>query len=426
MPSPAALLTRARQRRPFLDHLVRMVQRYQADAGDRLAAGVTFYWFLSLFPILLLAVAILGYVYDGPGEAQRKVQSALGSYLPGPTRDTIVMVLTNAKKSAGILGVVGLLLSGLGWIDALREAIRSLWHQNVTAGNVVVRKLVDIVVLLGLFATIGASVAVTGIATAANNFALGLVGLDKSPVATVVTVVLTYVLAGFADTLLFLYLLTRLARVRSPLRRVLKAALFGAVGFEVLKVVGAFYVARTTTKGQATYGAFAVLIGLLVFLNLVSRFILVTASFAVTAPYDSDVAPSGTADREQARKAGIPQEFADADPDDPPNLREQGAPSPLLPAVQGRTPPQDEPEGRHSTGASGGSSLTPQAATGRRRAGGGPSGAAATGGTAAAPALRGEAATRRAANIGAGVIGLGLAAVLAYALRTVWGALRRR
>ena len=90
---------------------------------------------------------------------------------------------------------------------------------------------------------------------------------------------------------------TRLPRVKTPLVKVLRTAVFGAVLFEILKFGGAYYVARTTTKGEATYGTFAVVVGLLLFLNLASRLILITAAFAVTAPYDSDVAPSGTADR---------------------------------------------------------------------------------------------------------------------------------
>ena len=45
---------------------------------------------------------------------------------------------------------------------------------------------------------------------------------------------------------------------------------------------------------------------------------------------------------------GLPEEFADDDPDDPPNLLEEGAPSPLQAAVEGKVPPQDEPSGRTS------------------------------------------------------------------------------
>ena len=343
MSALTGVVPRARQRLPLLDHLIRAYQRYQADTGDQLAASVTFYWFLSLFPILLLAISLLGYVYGA--DAQGRVSAALGGYLPEPLVQTIGTTLENAKGKAGLIGLIGLLLSGLGWIDALRQAIRTMWHHNVQAGNLVVRKLTDIVILVGLFATVGASVVVTGAATAASGATLELFGIAETTLARVFSTVLAFVLAGAADTALFLFLFTRLARVRSPLTRVLRGALFGAVGFAVIKWVGAFYVSRTTSKGEATYGTFAVVVGLLLFLNLVSRFLLFTAAFTVTAPYDSDVAPSGTASAEQARKAGIPQEYADQDPDHPPVLQDEGAPTPLRNAVQGRTPPQHEPEG---------------------------------------------------------------------------------
>ena len=61
MPSPQALLTRVRAQRPALDHLVRAFGRYQADAGDRQAAAVTFFGFLSFFPVLALATSVLSY-----------------------------------------------------------------------------------------------------------------------------------------------------------------------------------------------------------------------------------------------------------------------------------------------------------------------------------------------------------------------------
>ena len=336
MASPKALFARARQQRPLLDHLVRTVQRYQADTGDRLAASVTYFWFLSLFPIVLLAISLLGYVYGD--QANARVQDALGGVLPPQLVETLGTTLEEAKGPAGVLGILGTLYSGLGWIDALREAIRAVWHQNVLAGNIVVRKLVDVVVLVGLFATIAASVLTTGLVTGFSSTLLGLLTIDDRLPARVFTRVLGYALALVADTALFLYLFARLSRVKNPLRRLLAGAVFGAVGFELLKVLGGVYVARSTSKGEATYGTFAVVVGLLLFLNLVSRLLLLASAFVVTAPYDSDVAPSGTASAEQARKAGIPEEFADDDPDDPPTLQEDGAPSPLLAAVQGRRP----------------------------------------------------------------------------------------
>ena len=336
MINPKALFQRVRQKRPLLDHLVRMFQRYQADGGDRLASSVTFYWFLSLFPILLIAVFFTRLLLGD--DAGQQITDGLGPYLGRPTATAVGDVVQHSAGKAGLIGLVGTLLSGLGWIEALREAIRTVWHQNIKAGNIVTRKVADVVALVGLFAVIAASVVVSGAATAATNQVLSFLGLDGSLPAKAFTVVLSYVLGALIDVGIFLYLFVRLAKVPTPLRRVLKGAVFGAVGFEVLKFFGAFYIGRTTSKGEATYGTFATVVGLLLFLNLVSRLVLYTAAFTVTAPYDDDVAPSGTADREQARKAGIPQEYADADL----NVTEDGAPTPLAAALRGEVR-QDQP-----------------------------------------------------------------------------------
>jgi membrane protein len=329
---PGELLSRAREKRPLLDHLVRMVQRYQADAGDRLASAVTYYWFLSLFPILLIAVYVTRKALGD--DAGSQVTSGLGPYLGQATAGAIAKVVQDSAGKAGLIGLFGTLLSGLGWIDALREAIRTMWHQNIRAGNIITRKVADVIALVGLFAVIAGSVVVSGAATAATNSVLSFLGLAESSTAKVVTIVLSYVLGALIDIGIFLYLFLRLAKVPTPVREVFKGAVFGAIGFEVLKLAGAFYIGRTTSKGEATYGSFAVVVGLLLFLNLVSRLVLYTAAFTVTAPYDSDVAPSGTADSEQARKAGIPQEYVGTDL----NVQEDGAPSPLASAIRQDAP----------------------------------------------------------------------------------------
>ena len=429
MIAPAALLNRVRQRRPFVDHLVRTYGRYQADTGDRLAAGVTFYWFLSLFPILLVAIAIAGFVL-GDG-ARGQVVDGLHGYLPDSLSSTIGNVVQNSKGKAGVIGLIGTLLSGLGWIDGLREAIRTMWHQNVVAGNFFTRKVFDVGILLGLFAVIAASVVVSGAATVSTGAVLSLLGPSSTPGVALVTRVLGYVIGGAVDTGLFVYLFTRLARVRSPLRQVVRGALFGAVAFEVVKYLGAFYVARTTSKGEATYGTFAVVVGLLLFLNLVSRVILLAAAFTVTAPYDSDVAPSGTASAEQAKKAGIPQEYADHGPDDPPALQERGAPTPLRAAVQGRTPAPDEPSGRAAVAAGVSSPTAASQGSDQSRPGvarsvsdlGSEQSRVAAGSPKASPS--GAVAVQRAAWVATGAFGAAVLGVAVHAVGSLRGALRR-
>ncbi|MCW2615934.1 MAG: putative integral rane protein, partial [Frankiales bacterium] len=338
MPNPKALLQRARDSRPGFDHLVRAFGRYQADAGDRQAAAVTFFGFLSFFPLLALAAALLSYFLGD--EAIGTVVDEVNSYAAGladqlQLRETLTS--NSTAGAAGVLGLLGLLYSGLGWVDALREAIRTIWHHNVKEGNFLVKKAKDVLILAGLGLTVVLSVGVSAATGAFREVALDAVGLEDSAVATAVTAVVGIALGLLTSTLLFLYLFWRLPRVTTPMSRVLRGALLAGVLFEVLKRVGALYIERTTEN--PVYGAFAVIVGLLVWINIVSRVLLLCAAWTVTAPYDSDVAPSGTADARTAREAGIPQEFADDDPDDPPNIQEEGAPSPLAAAVQGSVPP---------------------------------------------------------------------------------------
>lgn len=384
MISPKAAFASARDRHPFLDHLIRAFGRYQADAGDRQAAAVTFFGFLSFFPILALATSVLSYALGD--EAVGTVVREVNSYAPGLADQLgLEEILSDNTKAgvAGLLGLVGLLYSGLGWVDALREAIRAMWHHNVTAGNLLVKKAKDVVILVGLGVTIVASVAVSAATGAFTDVALDTIGLEKTFVATALAKAVGITLGLATSTALFLFLFWRLPKVTSPFRRVVRGALLAAVLFELLKRVGAIYIERTTEN--PLYGSFAVIVGLLVWINIVSRMLLICAAWTVTAPYDSDVEPSGTSNAAAAAKAGIPTEFADTDPDDPPTLQEDGAPSPLAAAVEGVTPSRHVPDARP-----------------------------------------GETRVRQAAQFTSGAMGVVLAAVLLHALRTLRDLVLRR
>jgi membrane protein len=380
-----------RGRFPALDHLFRAYTRYTADTGDRLAAAVTYFGFLAFFPLVVLAVSVLGFVLANNDTAIVQVQRQFEAFAPGLASQLPLREIVAARQGTGILGLVGLLYAGLGWVDALREAIRTVWHHNVKAGNIVVRKVVDVTVLAGLGLTLAASVVVSGLVSSATSWLLALVGLADAPGVALLLRVLGLALVVLVDVAVFLYLFIRLPRLTIPWRRVVKGAVFAAVGFEVLKYAGAFYVRHTTAN--PVYGTFAVIVGLLIWINLVSRFLLFAAAWTVTAPYDTDVAPSGTAGPKEAEKAGVPKEFADPDADGVRTLQEDGAPSPLRPALQGKPgvgfgdeEPGEQPAGRPPAA---------RAADTRRPV---------------APAVPHEHAVRAAGRVGAGAL---VAAVLA-------------
>jgi len=334
-----------RQRAPWLDHLIRAWSRYQSDSGDRLAASVTYFGFLSFFPIIALAFSVAGFVVDAYPSAQKDLIRQINNFLPGLSDKLNVATIGDAKVASGIIGLLGLLLAGLGWIDALREAIRVMWHHNLKVGNFFKKKILDIGILAGLGLTMIASVAVTGVSSAATGWLLKQIGLEGSLVADILLRIVGYVLALAVDMAIFLFLLIRLPKVATPMRQVLKGALFGAIGFEILKTVGSLLVKGATHN--PVYGVFAVVVGLLIWINYISRFTLFVAAWTVTAPFDTDVRPSGTADPAVADEAGIPTEYVSDDPDKVATTAGDGAPSPLAEALTG------DPEKNESANGSG-------------------------------------------------------------------------
>ncbi|MGB9376773.1 MAG: YihY/virulence factor BrkB family protein, partial [Mycobacteriales bacterium] len=314
MPDVKARVSALRQRWPWLDHAIRAYSRYNDDSGDRLAAALTYFGFLSIFPLLALAFSVLGYVLAGDAIAQARFEGTLEANLPGligGNRGLDVNRIVAAKAQAGVLGLAGLLFAGLGWVDAVRDAIRTIWHQKAFTGNVVSKKFRDILILAGLGLALGVSIAVTAAVTAASSYVLRKFGLDESLPAKVVAQVLGVALALVTSTGLFLYLFTRLPRLHTPWRRVVRGAILAAALFECLKLVGSFYVQRTTSN--PVYGTAAIAVGLLVWINLVSRIMLMCAAWTVTAPGDSDVSPSGTSSPAAARAAGLPESAAGGD-----------------------------------------------------------------------------------------------------------------
>jgi membrane protein len=286
-----------RKKSPQFDHVVRAWQRYSKDDGGQLAAAVTYFGFLSFFPLLALAFSVLGYIVVADPSLKSSVENALQQALPGiighGSGQVDVNKIAAAKAGAGIIGLLGLLYAGLGWVDSMRQALRHMWHQDADESNVVVKKLWDVVILIGLGVAMLASVLISSGATTATNSVLGWVGLDGSLTANVVLKILAPVMAIAADVAIFGWLYTRLAKSSEPTARVLRGALLMAVVFEILKLVGAFYLRGTTSN--ALYGTFAAVVGLLVWINLVSRLLLICAAWIVTAPYSDDRKPSGTA-----------------------------------------------------------------------------------------------------------------------------------
>jgi membrane protein len=285
-------LRAARARHPALDHAARAYRRHHEVRGGQVAGAVTYFGFLSFFPLLVLGFAAVGYISvwfpDAEQAITSTVQDAFPSLIGHEPGEMDIVDVQSARTVAGVIGLLGLLYAGLGWLNALRIGMRRVFGTLDEPLPFVRAKLVDLLVLLLLGATLLVSVVVSSLATSATRSALDTVGLADSRVATVLLKVLAVALAFALDTAVFAILLSRLPGAQLPWRRVRSGALLAALGFEVLKLLGTFLLARVTNN--PVYATFGVLVGLLVWINFVSQLLVYAAAWTATEPFPPEPA----------------------------------------------------------------------------------------------------------------------------------------
>jgi membrane protein len=274
-----------RRRRPWFDHLARAGGRYERTQGDLMAAGVTYFAFLALFPMLLLVASIIGLVLAGNALLQQELFDAIRQTFPGSVGGQLVREVAGAVHGAGVIGLValaGFLYAGLRTVDKLRIGMERIWKGHVEPSDVLRDNLQDALALVVLGAVGLAGLALTGGVTQATSHVLRLLGLADAVGYGILTWMVGLALAVASDVVIFLWLLRVVPSVSHPLRRLLPGALFGAAGFEVLKLIGGYYL--SAISNSVTASAFGGAVGLLVWINLVARFAFFTAAWTATLP----------------------------------------------------------------------------------------------------------------------------------------------
>lgn len=272
----------ARDRSPLLDHVVRMVEHYGNVNGSALAAAVTYFAFLSFFPIIALAFAVIGFVSRAYPNADEDLITAISDVLPGIVGGEDGLQLSTFQDNApGILsiGLVLALYSGLGWLSGMRAALIAVFEEpEKEKPNFFLGKARDILALLALGSVLLGSVAISGVATKLTTPILDLVGLGAG--ATPAIWVLGLALGLAANTVLFFAFFRLLAAPNAPTKSLWSGALLGAIGFEMLKQLSTFLLAGT--KDQPAAQAFGIALILVVWMNYFSRVVVLAAAWAHT------------------------------------------------------------------------------------------------------------------------------------------------
>ncbi len=308
-----ARITAEAEKRPWLDHLIRAAKRYSDQNGNHLAAAITYFSMLALFPLLLLAVSIAGFILSGHPDQFRDLQNSITDNAPSGLKDILKNAVNAAvRNKAGILsvGLLGAAYAGLGWVGNLRTAVQALWGETKPKTNFLTTKLRDLVALVGLGLAALVSVCLTTAGTSATRTIMTHTGLEDVWGAAIGTRIVGIVVAIAADVLIFAWMIARLPNQPVAIRSVLKGALLAAVGFEGLKIAATYYLPAVSHSPAA--GIFGIVLGFLVWINLVARFLLFATAWTATSRANRALAAE-VANAERALPAGPKDEPAPAD-----------------------------------------------------------------------------------------------------------------
>jgi membrane protein len=274
-----------RTEHPHLDHAVRTQEHYGDVKAGQQAGAVTYFGFLSVFPILALAFFVIGYVSQVVPDTRDTLVDAIDSMLPGiiGTGDNQLQLkdIEDAAGAVGLIGLVGVLYSGLGWLSALRDALITVFAlPDREQPNFVMGKVRDLLTLVVIGVVMLVAVAVTGVVAGFSEDLLDWAGLSTE--LGWLVKLLTIALGLPVNVLLFLVMFRLLAAPDIPFRAMLSGAVLGAVGFEILKQASTLLI--KATEGQPAFQAFGIALILVVWINYTSRVTLYAASWTWTHP----------------------------------------------------------------------------------------------------------------------------------------------
>ncbi len=283
-------LERARSRYGLVDIVVRVFKRFSETDGGSYSAALTYYTFLSLFPLLAVGAAVLGFItqsYDA--DRQREIfQDAILAFpmLEDALRPEGFQAIEQARQELALTGGLAALYAGSGAIVALEHALNKV-HRIDREPNFVEKRLRSLRWLAVLGVAFLLAVGLSAVGTALGG------GSDIA--GDVLSWVLRF-LSGAISVGVFATAFKFLPAKEQSWKDVMPGALAGAVALMILFYLGGLFVAAGSGSRNATFGAFAAAATLLIVSFLAARVTLLAAEVnAVLAerrltrqPADSD------------------------------------------------------------------------------------------------------------------------------------------
>ncbi len=242
-----------------------VVKKYGDDNGGYQAALITYYGFLSLFPLLLVLVTVLALVLTGNPHLQQDIMAKVGDYFPLLGNQLEASIHGSGKSGLGlIIGTVITFYGARGAADALRFALDSIWHVPKNKRPGFPKAVIQSFAIMG----IGALGFIVTVAAGSLTSILGSGWLANLGLGIIA--------AGIAALVFALIFRTATAK-HVGLRDVWVGATIAAVAIQMLLTFGSLIVASQLKNLSSLYGTFAIVLGLLFWIYLIAQIVVYAA-----------------------------------------------------------------------------------------------------------------------------------------------------
>ena len=263
-----AWMDEVQQRYGVLGFPYAVLKKYLDDGGGRYAALITYYGFLSVFPILLVAASVVSTALVNRPDLREDMVAAL---VPPALQETVNTALAAMPVSGLplVIGVVGLLLSGTGVAFSAYETLNHLAAVPRRSRFGLLSRYARVLLMVVAVLVGGLSVAALTVASGA----LPDIGELQRVVASLATALVVFLVLLAAATVL-------VARP-VPLRTSWLPAAMGALIVTVVLSLGTRLLAPLVARSGPVYGSFASVAAIFALLYLVSQALLYAAEVAV-------------------------------------------------------------------------------------------------------------------------------------------------
>ena len=254
---------RFQQRYAVLAIPLAVIKKFSNDNAGNLAALIAYYGFFALFPLLLLFTTVLGFVLQGNPSAESSViHSALGQFpIIGSQLQTHSL---SGSGVALVVGIVGTLLAGLGVTMAAQNAFNQVYAvPQRERPNFIGKRLRG----LGTLVVLGVLQVVSTAASGVVSGGLGGIWLAIAGIA----------LSLALNVVLFFTTFRLLTDNSVPTRELWPGIIAASILWELLQAVGGAYIGHVVKSDANTYGTFATVIGLLVWLHVGAQAVIYSA-----------------------------------------------------------------------------------------------------------------------------------------------------